>query len=457
MPDPAKSLADIDDVLSSIRRLVSDQPDRGLPDGGEPLSISAHAGEETGPAPTDKLLLTPALRVADGDAPNTGDGGPGPAGPGTDTHLVEAESPTPDPAPHAADDSTVDAEDVTPSDMRLDMPDADDTTSVVEASDGAGDIGHATEPTPPSDTERAVGSDGWRAEMRLYDWQSGETRGATDDPAASIAPVRDFEPESDDADWPDTGTHRALLDLAAARAVPAPDASQDGSSVSEGSDRAAAASQQVAGAGKDASNVTRPADARPAFSRRTDPVSAVSSPTDPRNARRPATVTLNPFSAAAGSEVRAEEEPDDWDYDDAFAGISDNQEDGDDAAQRDASELPGGPATRTSEAGRAGEAAAPPFADRDLAAGTEREGASDTQPMSDTMILHSPITPGTSAPTDEADAPATTILDEETLRRIVAEVVREELQGALGERITRNIRKLVRREIRLVLASDEAD
>jgi hypothetical protein len=62
-----------------------------------------------------------------------------------------------------------------------------------------------------------------------------------------------------------------------------------------------------------------------------------------------------------------------------------------------------------------------------------------------------------SAPTDDVDVPDTTILDEDTLRRIVAEVVREELQGALGERITRNIRKLVRREIRLVLASDEAD
>lgn len=49
------------------------------------------------------------------------------------------------------------------------------------------------------------------------------------------------------------------------------------------------------------------------------------------------------------------------------------------------------------------------------------------------------------------------LLDEETLRRIVAEVVREELQGALGERITRNVRKLVRREIRLVLAADELD
>jgi len=39
------------------------------------------------------------------------------------------------------------------------------------------------------------------------------------------------------------------------------------------------------------------------------------------------------------------------------------------------------------------------------------------------------------------------ILDESALRDLVAEIVREELQGALGERITRNVRKLVRREI----------
>lgn len=45
------------------------------------------------------------------------------------------------------------------------------------------------------------------------------------------------------------------------------------------------------------------------------------------------------------------------------------------------------------------------------------------------------------------------ILDEETLREIVAEVVRQELQGALGQRITRNVRKMVRREIRLALAA----
>jgi hypothetical protein len=44
------------------------------------------------------------------------------------------------------------------------------------------------------------------------------------------------------------------------------------------------------------------------------------------------------------------------------------------------------------------------------------------------------------------------VLDEETLRRMVAEIVREELQGPLGERITRNVRKLVRREIYRALA-----
>lgn len=44
-------------------------------------------------------------------------------------------------------------------------------------------------------------------------------------------------------------------------------------------------------------------------------------------------------------------------------------------------------------------------------------------------------------------------LDEEALRLLVADIVREELQGALGERITRNVRKLVRREIQIALAA----
>lgn len=47
------------------------------------------------------------------------------------------------------------------------------------------------------------------------------------------------------------------------------------------------------------------------------------------------------------------------------------------------------------------------------------------------------------------------ILDEETLRELVTDIVRQELQGALGERITRNVRKLVRREIHRALTSHD--
>jgi hypothetical protein len=43
------------------------------------------------------------------------------------------------------------------------------------------------------------------------------------------------------------------------------------------------------------------------------------------------------------------------------------------------------------------------------------------------------------------------ILDEESLRDLINAIVREELQGELGERINRNLRKLIRREIMQVL------
>jgi hypothetical protein len=44
-------------------------------------------------------------------------------------------------------------------------------------------------------------------------------------------------------------------------------------------------------------------------------------------------------------------------------------------------------------------------------------------------------------------------VDEETLREMVSDMVRSELQGELGDRITRNVRKLVRREIHRAMAS----
>ena len=45
--------------------------------------------------------------------------------------------------------------------------------------------------------------------------------------------------------------------------------------------------------------------------------------------------------------------------------------------------------------------------------------------------------------------------EEAALREMVRDIIREELQGKLGERITRNVRKLVRREIYRVMAQQD--
>jgi hypothetical protein len=68
------------------------------------------------------------------------------------------------------------------------------------------------------------------------------------------------------------------------------------------------------------------------------------------------------------------------------------------------------------------------------------------------------------APSAEGDDDATDLSElgraadgDEALRRLIEEVVRQELSGALGERITRNVRKLVRREIQRVLSEETFD
>ena len=47
--------------------------------------------------------------------------------------------------------------------------------------------------------------------------------------------------------------------------------------------------------------------------------------------------------------------------------------------------------------------------------------------------------------------------DEPALRAAVVRILREELAGELGEKITRNVRKLVSREINRALASHDLD
>lgn len=51
----------------------------------------------------------------------------------------------------------------------------------------------------------------------------------------------------------------------------------------------------------------------------------------------------------------------------------------------------------------------------------------------------------------------TALVDEAVLQQMVSDMIRQELQGALGERITRNVRKLVRREIHRMLLTQNLD
>ncbi|MEH6392097.1 MAG: hypothetical protein V7763_10620 [Sulfitobacter sp.] len=87
------------------------------------------------------------------------------------------------------------------------------------------------------------------------------------------------------------------------------------------------------------------------------------------------------------------------------------------------------------------------FASEDLTGNIEDEVAQKTDPVDP---LETEQETGLGLGGDE-------YFDEEMLRDLVSEIVRTELQGALGERITRNVRKLVRREIHRALTSQDLE
>ncbi|MBM1815222.1 hypothetical protein [Pseudosulfitobacter pseudonitzschiae] len=95
----------------------------------------------------------------------------------------------------------------------------------------------------------------------------------------------------------------------------------------------------------------------------------------------------------------------------------------------------------------------PAMAWEDAAEDAESEDAADTAPEA-TLFAGQGARRDTSADSLNTDED---ILDEDALRDLVSDIVRQELQGALGERITRNVRKLVRREIHRALAAQELE
>lgn len=112
-----------------------------------------------------------------------------------------------------------------------------------------------------------------------------------------------------------------------------------------------------------------------------------------------------------------------------------------------------------------------PEPDEDVAeADAEPEAEADAEDLAEAEMPRAPAEPDRSALAAEPLAAATGAEDEplpplfdpladadydvDALRDIVAELVRDELRGALGERITRNIRALVRAEMKRILAEE---
>lgn len=161
MSEAAKSAEEIEDVLASIRRLVSGPAGKSAP-----LSP---------PDSAPKLLLTPALRVSDPDDP----------------WLPVADT--------IADDTDA-SEDDTPWDFEDRLADwGEIAESAEEAVDDAIAEG-ALHGAPWMDQDRPT----FRA--KLTHLQS-----------ASASASADFEAEAGDANWPDPGADQALRELAQAR------------------------------------------------------------------------------------------------------------------------------------------------------------------------------------------------------------------------------------------------
>ena len=93
----------------------------------------------------------------------------------------------------------------------------------------------------------------------------------------------------------------------------------------------------------------------------------------------------------------------------------------------------------------------------------QAKGGEDAVVGADSIVFHDkvltePDTSGQANPVDADDLDdSAAFVSEDLLREIVRDMIREELQGTLGERITRNVRKLVRVEISRALASRDFD
>ncbi|WP_341862177.1 hypothetical protein [Gymnodinialimonas sp. 57CJ19] len=416
MSDPAKTPEEIEDVLASVRRLVSDHsPVR------EERAKPADPAPEVTPEPAqpDALVLTPSFRVTDPEDP-----------------WVPVEAP----------EKTMAAEDLI----------AELVTSAEESEEVSLAAEDASKNTPEPDGAE------WQPDDRLASfatvgaveddrpipepWVSepsepSEQTSAEKDVAdlirldGSEATNADFESETGDDNWPGGGAEAALLNLVARREP----VSQESDAGEEGASEEAAATPFVLVEDTpepDAAQGDTPED----------------EPTD--DATETASWGTGSDDGEAAAADFADDDVEEVQPTSEHVEATDNAPSDDHGADGHAedSNAPEAPETRpftpfipTPVAAEIADTLAEDRTDEGAAnEETPAEGVTEDV-IDDFGDAESPFA------FPEADEG---LLDEDTLREIIVEVVREELQGVLGQRITRNVRKMVRREIRLAMAAE---
>ncbi|MEM6371905.1 MAG: hypothetical protein AAF727_03880 [Pseudomonadota bacterium] len=341
---------DVEDVLASIRRLVSDNPRPGAPSVQQP--------------PSDRLVLTPSLRVTEHAAPDEPvDDGPSKNDAPLDTSLT-------------ANGDDWSGEDALAGDSTADAEIANDT----DAPAGENVAMAGREPSSDVETD-ALPSDGTATSMP--------------EDAAIAAVIAKVETDEDAGETPQTVPEDWAQDVEEEGpfGIPEPKATEQLSASQSLSDKIAAL-ETLVGARRD---------------------------------------QFEPDQAGA----------------DAYAGTQPPAMAWEDVEPEDIA-VPHAPAD-----------AAPD--DGDQRPVTEPETDATPQVSSD-VIEAAPVEDAVVDAEPDHITPASDMLgaddetlDEDALRELISDIVREELQGALGERITRNVRKLVRREIHRALTAQELE
>jgi hypothetical protein len=408
--------AEVEDVLSSIRRLVScdTRPvGRGSQEGTNPNNESAQPG-------SDRLVLTPALRVA----------------------VVREVTPSID----------VDQDDV----------DQDDgATSTVRAQE---DAEIAAQTTPHGDA--SLVDDGMESDVSDRQGEAADEVIEADqaEPAAQGS-RSEIEPEE-----------LRFLFRARKRLTLTPEIAEDETATSEGETATAEVNEEAELDESTIETVEAIEVRKPSTLLLTDPEPANKRASNaPTDAGPPQELTAK----IAALEAVIAQTPDQWEPDgdsvDEYAGTSVGSVAWEDHVDLDGS---GAPFSKD-EVGRvtpsvqeAFEAEViepeeaidenPTLLDGEDEAG-EPAATEDVADQDVTLVdLAGDITADPQGDTDNSSREASfaiddAVLDEDALRELVSDIVRQELEGSLGERITHNVRKLVRRELQRALAAEELE